>query len=85
MMNRKSKEDVLAHLRSLDYLWVKEPIRDWFSLGKIIGWNVNTSSLLRKPYSLERLTEYIEENQLPLTVEDSRSFVNSFKVFYHDQ
>lgn len=76
---KMDKEVILSELRSLEYLWIGRPIRNWFG-GGIVGWNVYSSSILRKTYALERLQAEIEEKQLPLEIKDEPEMSNAFQV-----
>ena len=82
----KTKPDIdviLDELHTLEYLWIGSEIRTWF-LGRTLGWRVCASSWKRKPYTLERLQTFIDENNLPLRIEDEHDMVNSFKVYLKD-
>ncbi len=74
------RDTILSHLKTIEYIWVGCPIRKWFG-GKVIGWNVCASSIMRKPYTLERLKEEIESENLPLKIKDENDMLNSFQVF----
>lgn len=76
-------EELAAFLKSIDYIWVGSPIRKWF-FGDIVGWNVCSSSLIRKEYTIVRLRSEIEYDNLPLVVKEENEYTNSFKVMIHD-
>lgn len=57
------------HLRKLFYLTRHGYVKDGFC-GKVIGFNVSASSVLRKPYTMQRVQDEIDINELPLTIED---------------
>jgi len=82
-MKAIDKYVILEYLRELEYIWMGKEIRNgWF--GKLLGWRVSASSIMRKPYTLERLQEFIDENNLPLVIEDEHDMTNTFKVFLKD-
>lgn len=62
-------QPIEKHLRELHYLKVNGKIRTWFG-GSVVGFNVSASSLIRKPYTIERVKEEILKNDIPLIVED---------------
>lgn len=72
-------EELAAFLKSVDYIWVGSPIRKWFC-GNIIGWNICSSSLIRKEYTIVRLRSEIAYDRLPLAVIEETDYTNSFKV-----
>ena len=84
MIKSYNKEELISHLRTLDYIWVREPIRAWRNVGKIIGWNVHSSSVLSKKRAVELLREEIEEKNLPIIVEEKSEWNNFFQIFLHD-
>lgn len=59
-----------SFLKGLDYLKVVSQVRTWLTY-QVVGWNVQASSLIRKNFTLKRISEEIEKNDLPLIVEDS--------------
>ena len=75
---------ILQHLKEIEYIRVKGAIRQWL-LGDIIGWNVSATSVMRKPYTIERLKETIEEEHLPLEVVDTPYYLNSFQVYLKEE
>lgn len=72
-------EELCAFLRQVDYIWVGSPIRKWF-FGDIVGWNICSSSLVRKNYTIERLQGEIDADNLPLEIKEENEYTNSFKV-----
>ena len=72
---------ILSILKEIDYIIVKEPILKSLGSKKIVGWNVNAPSVLRKTFTVERLLEEITESRLPLIVEDKNEWQNYFKVY----
>jgi len=82
-MSNHDRQVVLSYLRSIEFIWMGSPIKKWW-FGETIGWTVFASSIMRKPYTLERLKNEIEENDLPLEIVDSHDMKNSFKVFLKD-
>ena len=79
-MSTKDKQVVLSALREIEFIWVGREIRKWF-FGEIIGWNVCSSSIVRKKFTLERLQEEIVVRQLPLEIIDEDDMLNSFRVY----
>lgn len=72
-------EELCAFLKQVDYIWVGCPIRKWF-WGDTVGWNVCSSSLMRKKYAIERLQDEIDADNLPLVIKEENEYTNSFKV-----
>lgn len=81
MIKSYKKNEILSHLRTLEYIWVREPIRAWCNVGKIIGWNVHSSSVLNKKRAIEMLREEIEEQQLHLTINEKSEWNNFFQIY----
>jgi hypothetical protein len=77
-------EELCAFLKQVDYIWVCSPIRKWF-LGSVVGWNICSSSLVRKKYTIERLQSEIDADDLPLEIKEENQFTNSFKVMIHEK
>ena len=73
---------IFQKLKELDYIKVGSPIREWnFLIRKIVGWNISSSSILRKSCSIRKIERDIEILELPLVVVDDNEFTNTFKVF----
>jgi len=62
-------QPIEKHLKSLPYLKITGQVRTWFG-GKVVGFNAQASSLLRKRFTIERIEEEIEANDIPLIVDD---------------
>lgn len=62
-------QPIEAHLKSIPYITVTGKIRTWFG-GEVVGFNAKASSLLRKPFTLQRIKIEIEKNDMPLFVDD---------------
>lgn len=62
-------QPIEKHLRELHYLKVNGKIRTWFG-GTVVGFNVQASSIIRKPTTLQRIKIEIEKNDMPLFVDD---------------
>jgi len=77
-------EELFAFLKSVDYIWVGSPIKKWF-WGDIIGWNVCSSSLVRKEYTIERLQSEIDYDNLPLEIIEENEYTNAFKIFINEK
>jgi len=74
---------ILEELHSIEYIWVGSEIRNWV-LGRTRGWRITASSILRKPYTIERLQSHIDEHNLPLIIEDDHDMTNVFRVYLKD-
>lgn len=75
--------EIEYHLKHLPYLFNIGTIRDNMFSKELVGWNCSSSSVIRKPYTLERLQKEIEEKQLPLRIEetDDEFTITRFQVY----
>lgn len=62
-------QPIEAHLKSIPYIKITGQVRTWFG-GQVVGFNAQASSIIRKPYTIERIKKEIEENNIPLFVQD---------------
>ena len=71
------------HLKSLPYLFRVSAIRENLFSKDVVGWNVSSSSSIRKEYSIYRIKKEIEENNLPLRIEerDDEFSLTRFQVY----
>jgi len=79
-MTRITPEQIVSKLKDIDYIRVGSPIKKFFTR-RVVGWNVYSSSLLRKDYRIDCLISDINEMNLPLEVVDDSECTNAFKVF----
>lgn len=61
---------MLEFLRGMDYLFEISLVKTWLTK-KVVGFNVSASSLLRKNFTMLRVQDEIEKNNLPLIVDDN--------------
>lgn len=80
MKNQLDPSVILSHLKEIEYITVGLPIfKSWY--WEVVGWNLFSSSMIRKNFTIERLREEIEINNLPLEIKDHREFSNAFQVY----
>ncbi len=70
---------IFDHLKKLDYLFFKGKIRTWKS-EQIVGWNCAAASVFRKELTLQRLETFIEENNIPVFIENQTPYSERFKI-----
>jgi len=58
-----------AFLKTLDFISVRSYVRVWITKA-VIGFNVTASSCIRKRYTIERLCKIIEEENLPVWIDN---------------
>lgn len=73
-------QPIEAHLKSIPYITVTGKIRTWFG-GEVVGFNAKASSIIRKPYTIQRIKEEIKSNDIPVFVDDYLGEnYNSFRI-----
>lgn len=70
---------ILSHFKSLDYVIMKGKITTWHG-GHVVGWNAAAPSVIRKPYTVEKLEKFIEDNDMPVFIQDQSPHIDSFKI-----
>lgn len=70
---------ILHQLKELDYLVVRNKISTYHSR-QTVGWNAAVLSSLRKAETLEQLESFINENNIPVFIEDQTPYSASFKI-----
>lgn len=68
------------HPHIKDYVYFGWAIRKDMGNGDIIGWNCNSSSVVRKSSCLERVEKEIERLNLPLKVVDELDKTRLFQI-----
>lgn len=75
--------EIEYHLKRLPYLFNISSIRENMFSKEPVGWNCNSSSVIRKEYTLERLKAEIKSKNLPLRIEetDDEFTLTRFQVY----